>query len=539
VHLTKITQTFHNALDGNISDRCLRAVANFPQHSRSASPTRTEPGRGGFKPPLHPLEIALLCTLAVHLCFLPWALGTMHLWSQTLSLALSLLEFALALLPRRTDSLHGPTSAVAIAPFRRLVAFPIFWAGAMLLAYVAVQGLNPAWRYRTNADIWWLEPTNHFSWLPSGVAAPLARSNSWAVLMIFASVWLTVCAIWTGLLRRKSYRVLCAVLASNAGVLGVIGLMQIATHSKRIFWSYVPSNEYFVASFIYPNHGGAYFNLIVGLVAGCAWWYFGRAPRDHASPWLIALFTGAGFAAAGIVLLSYSRMSSALLALFLVLAALAAGLALALRPKQAGPRASLAPFLLAIAGIVALGLVAIATPRGWQRFSPLLLNPGSVIDDRAQLRAATADMLADRWLLGWGAGSFRYAFPLYARKYSALNYAANGDRLYWEHAHDDLLEFPAELGLLGLLPLGFGLGFFARRLAKARFWQNPVSLTVVTGCVLTLAHAWMDFVFQNPAVLTTWAVLLVAALRWAELDQPALRRNSGSPHPAPAPPSAA
>ncbi|MGA3007493.1 MAG: hypothetical protein ABSE59_06340, partial [Opitutaceae bacterium] len=55
-------------------------------------------------------------------------------------------------------------------------------------------------------------------------------------------------------------------------------------------------------------------------------------------------------------------------------------------------------------------------------------------------------------------------------------------------------------------------------------WRNAVSLSVVLGCALTLLHASFDFVFQNPAVLLTWSVLLVGAVRWAELDQPGGRR---------------
>src|SRR5258708_7429071 len=50
--------------------------------------------------PLHPLEKAVLWVVALHLCFLPWALGTMHVWSQVTSLGLSAVGLALALIPR-------------------------------------------------------------------------------------------------------------------------------------------------------------------------------------------------------------------------------------------------------------------------------------------------------------------------------------------------------------------------------------------------------------------------------------------------------
>lgn len=50
--------------------------------------------------PLHPREKALLALVALHLCFLPWALGTMHVWSQLTSLGLGAAGMVLALIPR-------------------------------------------------------------------------------------------------------------------------------------------------------------------------------------------------------------------------------------------------------------------------------------------------------------------------------------------------------------------------------------------------------------------------------------------------------
>jgi O-antigen ligase len=127
-------------------------------------------------------------------------------------------------------------------------------------------------------------------------------------------------------------------------------------------------------------------------------------------------------------------------------------------------------------------------------------------------------MLSDRWALGWGAGCFRYGFPLYAQHYPEIYFSPLDGRKYWEHVHDDLLEFPIELGAVGMIPIAAALGFVGWRLLRARFWRNPVSLCATVGCLLTLSHAWVDFVFQNPAVTATWAILLVGAIRWAELE---------------------
>jgi O-antigen ligase len=133
-------------------------------------------------------------------------------------------------------------------------------------------------------------------------------------------------------------------------------------------------------------------------------------------------------------------------------------------------------------------------------------------------------MLQDRWLFGWGAGCFRYGFPLYAQKYPTIYKSENNNLRFWEHAHDDLLEFPIEFGVVGLIPLFIALGCAGWQLTRRRFWRNGVSLALVLVCTLVACHSWVDFVFQNPAVLLTWCVLLLAAVRWLELDQPGAHR---------------
>jgi O-antigen ligase len=174
---------------------------------------------------------------------------------------------------------------------------------------------------------------------------------------------------------------------------------------------------------------------------------------------------------------------------------------------------------LALAGLIGTGLVVLRAAKVWERLADQVAHPVAFDRDRTLARQASRDMFCDRWLLGWGAGCFRYNFQDYAAKYPEIYYAGN-HRQYWEHAHDDWLEFPVELGAAGMLPLAGILGYGVWQLGRRRFWRSAVSFCIVLGCGLVLLHAWVDFVFQNPAVLLTWSVLLVGAVRWVELDQP-------------------
>ena len=63
------------------------------------------------------------------------------------------------------------------------------------------------------------------------------------------------------------------------------------------------------------------------------------------------------------------------------------------------------------------------------------------------------------------------------------------------------------------------LGYYVWGYLRGRFWRNPLALLGTFGLLLTLAHAMIDFPFQNPAVLITWCVLLVSLGRWIELER--------------------
>ena len=59
------------------------------------------------RPPLHPQERWFLAIVLLQLIFLPWAFGTMHVWSQAIALGLSALGFVVALWPRVYEGDHA------------------------------------------------------------------------------------------------------------------------------------------------------------------------------------------------------------------------------------------------------------------------------------------------------------------------------------------------------------------------------------------------------------------------------------------------
>ena len=68
---------------------------------------------------------------------------------------------------------------------------------------------------------------------------------------------------------------------------------------------------------------------------------------------------------------------------------------------------------------------------------------------------ATLDMAYDRIIFGWGAGSFRYIFPVYQSNYKEIWYSKKHSKRGWEgrkiynYAHNDWVQFLAEYGIVG------------------------------------------------------------------------------------------
>jgi len=472
---------------------------------------------------LHPLENLLLWVVSAHLIFLPWALGAMKFWAQALSLLFALAGFFIALAPRNYTEQFTASGNFRLLTWPKLVRFPVFWAGLLVLIYIVVQGLNPAWAYVNDPRGWWMEPRPHVGWLPSGTEGPFFFGGGpWRTLIVYASAWLVVCSIWIGFTRRRTAQLFVTALAANGFALAVFALVQRLTTRTRMFWFWQPPNDSFFGSFIYKNHAGAYFILMLALSTGLAAWYYLRGLRrmEKSNPAGLFVFFAA-FIAIDIIV-SYARGATITMLVFLTVA-LVVFLVFQLRnPELLRKPAVIALLLIGFVFFFGTSYRALSAGQAWDRMETLLSARDTSIRSRQLATAATWDMVKDYPWLGAGAGSFRYLFPFYQQRYPAI-YTENGTRLYWEHAHNDFVEIPAELGLFGVAIILFCGGYWLVKLVRAFFWDNPLSLLVCAGGLALVAHSWTDFLFQNPAVLLTWCAFWPAIVLWTEYEELNLR----------------
>lgn len=467
---------------------------------------------------IHPTELTALVLVSAHLVFLPWAVGAVQLWAQLVSALLAVGGLGVALLPRTYPDDENGAAPYRLIMWPRLVAFPVFWIGLALLAYITAQALNPAWVFRSDASNFWLERIAHRAWLPTGVEAPFERWNTWRSLIVLGSAWLVICAIWVAFTRRRTLQLLLIVLAVNGTLLALFGVAQKVLGNGKIFWSIPSPNLWFFASFVYKNHAGAYLNLALTAAMALAAWYYVRGVRRHEKSNPAGLFAFFALGIAVAVLASHARGATLVMLAFMVACAIAFVLhRRALPPETRNPVIGLS--LLVVFGVfLVTGFKALRS-----RDALTNLRQGIAQDDRALAvrgiaTQASLEMLAAHWKQGVGAGAFQYVFPIYQANHLELT-LSGGERRRWEHAHNDLLEFPIELGALGsaLVLLGFGYGLLL--LVRYHFWEKPVGACGVLGLLLSAAYAWWDFPFQCPAILITWCALWPVVALWVKLEE--------------------
>ena len=467
---------------------------------------------------IHPLEQLLLWVVAAHLVFLPWALGGMRPWGQWTSLVFAAVGFLISLIPRNYTEDHTGANSFRLIPWPRLIRFPLFWIGLAMLVYVSIQALNPAWIFVRNDKYWWMQKVLYVTWLPSGVRVPFERWGPWRMFIIYAATWLTVCSIWVGFTRRRSVQALFIVIAANGLALAGFGVLQKLLSNGKMFWFWESPNSSFFASFVYKNHAGNYLNLALAVTCGLAAWFFLRGLRrmEKSNPSGVFAFFATCIAIA--ILVSYARGATVAMLVFLV-CCVGVFVVHQLLMKNTTRKPIVAVMLMIVFGFfMKTGLEALNSREAWSRLRQGIMEEDVSLESRRVAREASLDMAKDYWVQGAGAGSFRFLFTLYQQHYPSI-YHADGTQLFWEHAHNDILEIALEQGVAGLALIFAAGGYLAVLLTRGFCWQNPLSGCVVLGAALMFVQAWWDFPFHCPAVFLLWWSLLVLATMSTQFEE--------------------
>ncbi len=472
---------------------------------------------------IHPMEVLLLSIIGLHVVFLPLAIGGMRPWSQVISLILAIISLAVALLPRRYTPEESGSNSFRLFPWPRLRGFPIFWIGLLLLGYITIQACNPSWAYFQSDRGWWMQGIPHQNWLPSGVSVPWALGGPWRKMIIYAATWLTVCAIWTGFTRRRTVQIFFITVALNGLALAGFGLVQKLMWNGKMFWFVdFPYGSVF-ASFVYKNHAAAYLDLTLFVTCGLAAWHYLRGLRRLEKSNPAGVFAFLATCVASTILVSYARGATIVMLVFLA-GAVSAFLIHQLAVPNTTRKPIVAVALMLIFGyFLKTGLQTVGSHEAWTRLRQGITNQDLSLTSRGIATTASIEMLKDNWGTGTGAGAYEFLFTLYQQRYPEIYYFPDGRRMFWEHAHNDLVEIPIELGLPGTVLIFAAASYWLVALSRQYFWRNPMSVCAVFGILLLVGYSWWDFPFQNPAVLMLWCSLAIATLLWTTFEEQNLK----------------
>jgi O-antigen ligase len=495
-------------------------VPSYPQRPPASKANSVQAFRGENRASvaLHPSEYLLVVVVSLHLCLLPWLMGARAPWAQVVSLVFALVGFFIALWPRHYTGELAPAGDFTLHPWSRLPKFPIFWLGLLFLGYVLCQALNPSWVRTSTGTVWYLERIKHIEWLPSGVSASFAKMNAWRMLTIWSGVWLVVCALWMGLTRRVALQTILTALVVNGVVLGLIGILQKMTNATDMLWFIKVPAAYFHATFVYKNHAGAYFNIIVTISGGLLVWHHLRGLRklDRSSPSPVFAF--------GVILLGATIfMSGSRTAMLLYSGYIVGSFLIYIFWRSRTKTGPANPLVSAFIGFSCCAFIAAAVyfldlGRSIDQIKNAFTEGRSLaIDARIDVRDATYELFLDEPVTGWGAGSFRHTFPIHQYKYPDV-FRFRDRIMVWDHAHNDFVQFLAEVGLIGVLFPVLGFGWALVRFGKLGAFANPAFMIFLLGFSLTLAHGWMDFPLYNCAIITTLSACFIMTLRWSEME---------------------
>ena len=121
------------------------------------------------------------------------------------------------------------------------------------LAYMAMQGLNPAWEQLRDDRGWWVEEVAAISWLPTGVDASYAPMNGFRMLSSFGAAFTLVWGLWVGVRRRSSAVLLLWTLVISGVGMAIVAILQKFSGADAVLWTVKSSNAQFWGHVLLPK----------------------------------------------------------------------------------------------------------------------------------------------------------------------------------------------------------------------------------------------------------------------------------------------
>ncbi len=339
----------------------------------------------------------------------------------------------------------------------------------------------------------------------------IAPADTLGAILLFAALFILGLLVLRTVTRGREIRALLAVLVVAGAFQALYGLFELTRAAPRLlFYKKVFTLDSVTGTFVNRNHFCGYIEMIVPLALGLA---FGRIRnktsgirgfREKLLLWstpdmlVNVLILAAAAVMSVAVLLSNSRSGLAVLGFSLCLFA---ELWISAFSRTAFRRPWMGKALRVVLVGVTVAVLSIGVGSTIRRFG----RENLLSENRPQYWSTTVAMIGRFPLFGTGLGTFATAYDAHEK--------ASSTDLRLIHAHNDYLEYAAELGLLGTVLL---LGVVLYPTLSAYFtWRDrrdPQARSLALGGIVSLAamglHALTDFNLHIPANMVLFAVVL-------------------------------
>ena len=456
------------------------------------------------------------------LAFTAWGLGGVQMWTLHVLLVGGLFTLSSAVINLRFSKF--PYFSLSNQTLRNLISWPPFWFSLLFLFYLLIGALNPAAEVVRDERGWWVEAVKAplATWLPTSVSSDYQPMNAWRVLASFTAAFTLIWGLWAGLTQRKPILIVLWFLLLSGVGMGLVAILQHLTETNAVLWTFPSSNKHFWGSFFYRNQAAAYLNLIL-IASGVLFFYHAKRTREFSRSggphFLCFVFFALTAASIGLALSRGGILFGSILTCAFLTLLVLFGLQSISQPRS---------FWLSLIPVAILGLGALLVISyiDFEAIEERFGDIGETIetadqDARAISTQATWEMAQERLALGWGAGSFRYIFPMYQRNYPEIYYANYhrkkgwvGRRMY-SYAHNDIMQFLAEYGAIGS---GFVLLTLLWILLSAFRMFSFSAFFLLVGFATSMGHAFFDFIFNSPAYWMAFLALLTASSKLLQME---------------------
>jgi len=211
------------------------------------------------------------------------------------------------------------------------------------------------------------------------------------------------------------------------------------------------------------------------------------------------------------LVLTHSRMGNTAFFVSLSLAALI-GLILSLGKKHTAISSyETRTRIILFASLIVIDLFIVGAWFGIEKVVERLEQTSATSESRDEVNEYASEMWQDHLLTGTGGGSFYSAF---------MRYIQADVRSFYDHTHNDYLEFGSEYGLIGFIPLSlcvvicFYISLKAQRQRRSALMRG-MGFAATMGIISLMIHSAVDFNLQIPANAALFLVLM--ALAWIAL----------------------